>query len=295
MSSENIPAVPVALEIPSARQRRGNGEPRYWKSLDELAETPGFLDYLHREFPEQASMFEDPDGRREFLKVMGASLALAGLTGCTRQPTEKIVPYVRQPEGLIPGKPLFFATAVLHGGYAKGVLVESHMGRPTKIEGNPEHPQSLGATDVFGQAALLGLYDPDRAQTTKFQGEVRPWADFLQHLRGALDLEKGRATRGAGIRLLTGSITSPSIEAQLQAFLAEWPGARWVSYEPVSRDNVRAGALLAFGELVEPQYRLEPADVLVTLDADPVSEGPANVRLIRELASRRKVKEGASL
>ena len=295
MSSENIPAVPVALELPSARNRRANGQPRYWKSLEELAETPGFLDYLHREFPEQASVFEDPEGRREFLKVMGASLALAGLTGCTRQPTEKIVPYVRQPEGLVPGKPLYFATAVLRGGYARGVLVESHMGRPTKVEGNPEHPQSLGATDAFTQAEILGLYDPDRAQTTKFQGEVRTWADFLQHVRGALDLEKGRAPRGGGIRLLTGTLTSPSLEAQIQAFLAAWPGARWASHEAVSRDHVRAGSLLAFGEVIEPQYRLDQADVVVTLDADLVTEGPANVRHIRELASRRKVKDGATL
>ena len=107
---------------------------------------------------------------------------------------------------------------------------------------------------------------------------MRTWADFLQHLRGALDLEKGRASRGGGIRLLTGSLTSPSLEAQIQAFLAAWPGARWVSHEAVSRDHVRAGSLLAFGEVVEPQYRLDQADVVVTLDADLVTEGPANVR-----------------
>jgi molybdopterin-containing oxidoreductase family iron-sulfur binding subunit len=229
------------------------------------------------------------------LKIMGASLALAGVTGCTRQPLETIVPYVKEPEGLVPGKPLFFATAVRHDGYAQGVLVESHQGRPTKIEGNPEHPQSLGATDAFGQAQILGLYDPDRSQTTKFQDEVRPWAEFLQSLRGSLQLEKLRATRGAGIRLLTGGVTSPTLAAQIQSFLLEWPGAKWVSDEPVSRDNVRAGALLAFGEVVEPQYRLEAADVVVTLDADLTSEGPARVRLIRELASRRKVRDGASL
>jgi molybdopterin-containing oxidoreductase family iron-sulfur binding subunit len=222
MSTENMPAVPVALELPSARNRRGAGERRYWKSLDEIAETPAFLDYLHREFPEQASMFEDPEGRREFMKIMGASLALAGLTACTRQPDEKIVPYVKQPEDLVPGKPLFFATAVLHRGFANGVLVESHLGRPTKIEGNPEHPQSLGATDVFGQAQILSLYDPDRSQTTKFQDEVRPYAEFLQALRGAFDLEKQRPVHGAGIRLLTGSVTSPTLEAQIEAFLRRW-------------------------------------------------------------------------
>jgi MoCo/4Fe-4S cofactor protein with predicted Tat translocation signal len=291
MSADHVAAVPVTLQIPSARDRRAGGERRFWKSLEELQQAPGFLEYLHREFPEQASIFEDPEGRREFLRIMGASLALAGLTGCTRQPTEKIVPYVKQAEGLIPGKPLYFATAVLSSGYAKGVLVESHMGRPTKIEGNPEHPQSLGATDAIAQAQILGLYDPDRAQTTKFQDEVRPWAEFLQALRGAFDLEKLRAPRGAGIRLLTGTLTSPTLESQIQAFLGEWPGAKWVSHEAVSRENVRAGAQLAFGAVVEPQYRIGEAALVVTLDADLTSEGPANVRLIREMAAGRKPPE----
>src|SRR5712691_126330 len=147
------------LDLGSLRRRMDGTRGRaYWKSLEELAETPAFLDFLHREFPEQASEFTDPAGRRQFLTLMGASLALAGLTACTRQPEEKVVPYVKAPEDLVPGKPLFFATAVLDRGYAKGVLVESHMGRPTKIEGNPDHPASLGGTDALGQAAVLGLY-----------------------------------------------------------------------------------------------------------------------------------------
>src|SRR5712691_315803 len=128
---------------------------RYWRSLAELVATPGFSEFLHREFPRAASEWSDPDGRRDFLKIMGASLALAGLTGCTRQPEEKIVPYVKMPEDVVAGRPLFFATAVLEGGYAKGVLVESHLGRPTKIEGNHDHPASLGATDARGQASIL--------------------------------------------------------------------------------------------------------------------------------------------
>jgi MoCo/4Fe-4S cofactor protein with predicted Tat translocation signal len=292
MSSEHIPAVPVTLDLASLKRRVAGATGRkLWKSLDELAETPEFLAFLHREFPEQASVFEDADGRREFLKIMGASLALAGLTACTRQPEEKIVPYVRTPEGIVPGKPLFFATAVLQDGFAKGVLVESHMGRPTKIEGNPDHPLSLGATDVFGQAQILGLYDPDRSQTTKFQDEVRPWPAFLENVRATLDMEKSRGVKGAGIRLLTGTITSPTLAAQIQGFLGEWPGATWHSYEAVSRDMVRAGAEMAFGEPLEPQYRFAQADVIVSLDADFITEGPANLRAIRELSSRRKVKD----
>jgi MoCo/4Fe-4S cofactor protein with predicted Tat translocation signal len=293
MSADHVKPVPVALELPSARNRRGaNGERRLWRSLDELENEPAFLDYLHREFPEQAAVFEDPEGRREFMKVMGASLALAGLTGCTRQPKEVIVPYVRAPESLVPGKPLFFATAVVQSGYAQGVLVESHMGRPTKVEGNPEHPFSLGATDIFGQAEILGLYDPDRAQTTKFQGEVRPWAELLVALRGALDLETRRAVKGAGIRVLTGTVTSPTLAARIEAFLKEWPGAKWHRHEAVSRDNVREGSRLAFGQVLEPRYRFAAADVVLTLDADLVSDGPARLRTIREITSRRKVEAG---
>jgi len=137
------------MNLADIRSRLAGLEGRtYWRSLEELADTPEFRDYVGREFPAQASEFTDPAGRREFLKLMGASLALAGVSACTRIPDEKIVPYVRQPEDIVPGRPLFFATAMPHGGYAMPVLAENHMGRPTKIEGNPEHPASLGATDV---------------------------------------------------------------------------------------------------------------------------------------------------
>jgi molybdopterin-containing oxidoreductase family iron-sulfur binding subunit len=259
----------------------------YWKSLDELADAPAFLEYLHREFPERASMLEDPRGRREFLSLMGASLALAGLTGCTKQPAEKILPYVRQPEPLVPGRPLFFATAASHDGYARGILVESHEGRPTKVEGNPDHPASLGGSDVFGQAHVLGLYDPDRSKTVLYVGEDRTWGDFRAALREALDAQK--AKEGAGLRFLTGRVTSPTFAAQMADTLAAFPQAKWVSWEPAGRDNARGGAVLAFGEPVEPQYRFDRADVVLSLEADFVSSHPASLRLVREFASRRKV------
>src|SRR5215831_4239435 len=163
----------------------------YWRSLDDLAATPEFREMVEREFPRQAvgwSDDESPDeGRRNFLKLMGASLALGGLAACTRQPTEHIMPYVRQPEELIPGRPLFFASATTLNGVANGVLVESHEGRPTKMEGNPQHPATLGACDSFSQASVLQLYDPDRSQTATFEGEVRSWGDFFQVLRKGLE------------------------------------------------------------------------------------------------------------
>src|ERR1035441_870062 len=196
------------LDLATVRQRLQSTSGReYWRSLEQLAGTPEFEDLLHREFPRQAigwSEDENPgEGRRNFLKLMGASLALAGLTGCTRQPTEHIVPYVRQPEELIPGRPLFFATAATLGGVANGVLVESHEGRPTKIEGNPEHPGTLGACDIFSQASVLQLYDPDRAQAASLESEIRGWGNFSGAFRGALAAQKSK--NGAGIRILTRS------------------------------------------------------------------------------------------
>ncbi len=232
-------------------------------------------------------MLEDPKGRRDFIQLMGASLALAGLTACTKQPEEKILPYVRQPEQLVPGRPLFFATAASHDGYARGILVESHEGRPTKIEGNPDHPASLGGTDVFGQAHVLALYDPDRSKAVQYLGQQRTWDDFRQALREALAKQKPKG--GAGLRFLTGRSTSPSFAAQMKTVLAAFPQAKWVSWEPATRDNTRAGAILAFGEPLEPQYRFDRADVVLSLEADFVGGLPSSLRLVREFASRRKV------
>src|SRR5215468_10138287 len=158
----------------------------FWRTLEEQAGDPAFQERLYNEFPTLLPGVEaiaDPVARRTFLKLMGASIALAGVTACTRQPPEKIVPYVRQPVELIPGRPLFYATAMPLGGYATGLLVESHEGRPTKAEGNPDHPASLGACDPYSQAAILGLYDPDRSQALSFQGEIRSWGGFLSAMR----------------------------------------------------------------------------------------------------------------
>jgi MoCo/4Fe-4S cofactor protein with predicted Tat translocation signal len=279
------------IPFQDVRRRPGaNARQRYWRSLDELAETPAFLEFLHREFPEQASVFEDPKGRREFLTLMGASLALAGLTACTKQPPERILPYVRQPEGLTLGRPLFYATAAAHDGYARGILVESHEGRPTKIEGNPDHPISLGATDVFMQAHVLGLYDPDRSRSVRYLGEERTFDDFRTAIAGALAVQKSK--RGAGLRFLTGRTTSPTFVAQMNATLADFPEARWACYEPASRDNTRKGAILAFGQPLESRYLLERTDVILSLEADFIGADPAGLRLQREFATRRKTEGG---
>src|SRR5579884_1877489 len=168
-AEEVCPGKQDKLDLETARARIAETKgPEFWRSLEELAGSPEFKEMMHREFPKGASEWLDAVSRRGFLKLMGASLAMAGMTACTKQPLEPIVPYVRQPEEVVPGRPLFYASAFTLGGYATPILVESHLYRPTKVEGNDKHPASLGGTDVFAQASLLDLYDPDRSQTNTY-------------------------------------------------------------------------------------------------------------------------------
>src|SRR3984885_4315499 len=236
---------PLDLAAVRARLHSKSGK-QYWRTLDELADDPHFEELLHREFPRQASEWDDAVDRRDFLKLMAASLAFAGLAGCKSNEQANIVPYVKQPDGMVLGKPLFFATVMPFAGDAIGLLVESHEGRPTKIEGNPDHPGSLGATDVFAQAAVLGLYDPDRSQTLTNVGEIRPWAAFLGTIRAAIATEQ--PVKGAGLRILTEWVSPPTLAAQLPHLLTRLPAANWDHCQPASRENARAGATLAFGE-----------------------------------------------
>jgi MoCo/4Fe-4S cofactor protein with predicted Tat translocation signal len=262
----------------------------YWRSLDELAGNDDFIAYLKAEFPRQAEALEHVD-RRQFMKLMGASLALAGLSACTTQPPEKVVPYVKPPEELVPGEPVYFATAMPLLGTLTGLLVESHVGRPTKIEGNPQHPASLGATDAITQASILGLYDPDRAQVVRRVDEILSWEAFQTALNAALQAQAERG--GAGIRILTQTVSSPTLAAQLAAVQEKFPGARWHQYEPLARDNAVAGARLAFGTDVNTIYRFDQADVVVSLDADFLSSGGAHVRYARDFMAKRRLTGGA--
>ncbi len=260
--------------------------PEYWRSLEELAGSEEFQEMLHREFPKGASEWLDGLSRRGFLKTMGASLALAGLTGCTRMPITEIVPYVRQPENVVPGRPMFYATAFTLGGYASPILVESHLFRPTKIEGNPQRPASGGGTDIYAQASLLDLYDPDRAQNITYLGDIRSFNEFLEAVRGPINVQKSIA--GSGVRILTQTVSSPTLAAQIHDYLAANPQAKWHVYEPINRDNVYEGAELAFGEAVETRYDLSKADVIVSLDADFLYAGfPGSTRYTRDFAARR--------
>ena len=283
------------LDLAAVRARLEGAHGRdYWRSLDELAATPEFQDLMEREFPRQAvgwSEDEDPvKGRRNFLKLMGASLALAGLSACTRQPNEFIMPYVRQPEDLIPGRPLFYATATTLNGVASGVLAESHEGRPTKIEGNPEHPATLGACDSFSQASVLQLYDPDRMATVTNSGEVRSWGMFYGALREILAEQK--ANGGAGIRILTETVTSPTMADQLRRIRQLFPAMKWHQWEPAGPHSARAGAVMAFGQPVNTYYDLSNANVVVSIDSDFLASGPGSLRYARQFAARRRVRGG---
>jgi molybdopterin-containing oxidoreductase family iron-sulfur binding subunit len=267
------------MDSSAIRSRLAGVEGRlFWRSLGELADTPQFREYVHREFPEQASQWNDPKGRREFLKLMSASLALAGVGACVKQPPEQIVPYVRQPEDMVPGRPLFFATAVPFAGVAMPALVESHEGHPTKVEGNPQHPASPGGSSVFAQAAILDLYDPDRLQAVRYRSEVRGWGDFLSAIKAALGTQKAKG--GAGLRLLTETLTSPSVAEQMTLIQQAFPQAKWHRWDPAGRFGADVST--------DATYDFERADVIVALDADFLGCGPASIRYARDFAGRRR-------
>lgn len=257
----------------------------YWRSLEEFVDRPEFEEFVSREFPQHAEEWHDPVSRRSFLKVMGASLALAGISGCVIQPPEKAIPYVTQPEEYTPGKADFYATSMTLGGITQGLLVRSNDFRPTKIEGNPQHPGSMGATDIYSQAALLGMYDPDRSQQVLFRGTAQSWESFVKAFRP--ELEKARSTQGAGIRFLTETVTSPTVINQFKQISAELPGAKWYQYDPINGDNAAAGAKMALGSAVNTIYKFELAERVFAIDADFLNT--FNVRHDRDFSAQRRV------
>jgi molybdopterin-containing oxidoreductase family iron-sulfur binding subunit len=256
----------------------------YWRSLDELARTPEFEEAVRREFPNDEWDRLPPATRRQFLKVMGASLAFAGLTAC-RWPKEEIVPYAHRPEGRTPGVPEQFATAMELAGAALGMLVTSYDGRPIKAEGNPQHPDSLGALSGVAQAMVLGLYDPDRSrrliQRDGGQEYVKSWNDFASFVATRT------AAGGAGFAVLSESSSSPSLGRMRQRLLETLPGATWYEYEPISNDHEREGLRSAFGRPLRVHPRLDRARVVACFDADPLFEHPAALALTRQFAASR--------
>ena len=277
------------FDLPSIKKRlAGTSGEKFWRSLDELAETDEFKDFLQHEFPQNADQWLNPLGRRNFLKLMAASLALGGVAACSPTRTaEKIVPYVRQPEEIVPGNPAFYASAFVFNGVANGVVVESHTGRPTKVGGNPDHPGSLGRSNVFTQASILDLYDPDRSQSVTSGGRATFWDSFLNEF--LVESAAQELTGGAGLRIMTGTVTSPSMTAQLQAILEKFPDAKVVQYEPINEDNAFEGAQLAFGEAVNTIYRFDQARVVVSFESDFMAPGSGDVRYSHDFAQARRV------
>ncbi|MEI9981632.1 MAG: TAT-variant-translocated molybdopterin oxidoreductase [Edaphobacter sp.] len=268
---------------------------RFWKNLDELADTPAFHELMREEFPRQSGANEwvDSVSRRGFLKVMGASLTLAGLAGCTKQPDEAIFPYVKQPEDLVLGKPMYFATAYPFPTGAIPVLVKSDSFRPIKVDGNPEHPVSKGKSDGFTQATLLDLYDPDRSQHVLHRGQTSAWGDFQQEFIAAAKKLNG----GQGLYFLSETITSPTLAAQWKQVQAAYPNAKLIQWEPVNQDSSRAASKAAFGSYTDAQYKLEDADVILSLDADFLGGigHPGFLPLAAGYGERRRYEEGKTM
>ena len=264
----------------------GKSGQEYWRSLEELSETPGFREILEDEFPQQARPLRQAVDRRQFLMLAGASLGLAGLSGCRFLPQKKIVPYVEQPEDMVLGKPMYYASSIPLSGYATGVIVTSHDGRPTKIEGNSEHPASLGAADSFTQGTLLTMYDPDRSQNVQNVGNPASWSSFLEQVRQNL-VESG----GKGLSILTETITSPTLADQLGRLLKQFPDAKWHQYEPINRSSAHVGTKIAFGQAVNAVYHFDRAERILTLDADFLSATfPGNLRYARDFSDKRRLR-----
>jgi molybdopterin-containing oxidoreductase family iron-sulfur binding subunit len=271
-------------DLTQIRQTLANARgPAYWRSLEELANTPEFQQWMADEFPSRAGDIANPASRREVLRTMGAMIAMASLAGCVRQPTERILPYVRQPEDLVPGKPLMFATTMPFRGCGIGVLVESHEGRPTKVEGNPLHPASLGRTTVFQQASTLDLYDPDRSKAVMFRGRI---SSYGQLLNAVGDLRKNLGD-GTGLAVLADFSGSPTLLAQRDSLMSRYPKMRWTDYDPAGVENAAEGARIAFGVPVNTTYRFDLADVVVSLDADFLQTPPGSIAYARQFVSRR--------
>lgn len=277
---ETAPEAGEPMTLAQVRQElKGKKGKRFWRSLDELADTPEFRAAVEKEFPSAAPEWIDPVSRRGFLKLMGASMALAGLAGCTKQPEETIYPYVKAPEDLVLGNPMYFATAHPFPTGAVPLLVKSSEFRPIKVDGNPEHPYNRGGSDPLSQGSLLAMYDPDRSQHVLYRGESREWSEFVQAFR-----DKAAATKdGTGIYFLSTTITSPTMARQWKAVQAAYPKAKLVQYDPAI-----AGTWAEKG--INLQFDLSAADVIVSLDADFISGAayPGFHKLVKDYTGRRK-------
>ena len=286
------PLMRADLDLAALRARLAGGDgPAFWRSLDAVADTPEFRAYIAEEFPAAARLAAAPE-RRGFLKLMAASFALAGLSACDGFDGRRHeLPYVNQPERILPGASLSYASCAVFDGFANGVLVTTRNGRPLKIEGNPEHPWTRGGTDVLGQASILGLYDPFRSQAVQHLGRPSSWAAFRGAMAGFL--AAWQESGGRGLALLTGPITSPALAVEIARIRAAYPGLRWFSSAGVPRDTLYEGARQAYGRPLETLPRFERARAIVSLDGDFLDLGPGQVGLSRRWIEARRAAHAA--
>jgi molybdopterin-containing oxidoreductase family iron-sulfur binding subunit len=268
----------------SKQEGNSSGSARLWSGIEELSGDPSFETWVNAEFP--SAMELPPAARRQFLKLMGASFALAGLTACEKSPFVAALPYVDQPVDETPGVPRYYATAVTFEGYAQPVIATTYAGRPTKLDGNPDHPVTRGRSDVFMQAAILGLYDPDRAQAPTRHGEPVTWKDVAGHFN-AQRVNWSRS-QGDGLRLLMAPTTSPTLLRQIDALLAQFPKARVHSHEAIGRSARRRLTGAAYGRALDVHYALDKCEVVVSFDDDFLGPGPDQVRYARAWSSARR-------
>ncbi len=264
---------------------------KYWRSLDQLSGSPEFKQWVEQEFPENATDAVSAGSRRNLLKLMAASFGLAGLAAC-RRPVEHILPFSKGVEGLIPGKPLHYATVATVGGAATGLMVETHEGRPTKVEGNEKHPASLGATSAHMQALVLSLYDPDRSKGVKRDGQRSSWDEFTAWAKDEFSAEKQGG--GSGLRVLAEHSSSPSLQSLRGELSRKFPKSQWVEFDSVNFDNPRLGAALAFGQPLEAHYEYDKADVVLALDADFLGLDSQTVLPIKKFSAKRRVSDPKS-
>ncbi|MFQ5500227.1 MAG: TAT-variant-translocated molybdopterin oxidoreductase, partial [Candidatus Zixiibacteriota bacterium] len=274
----------------STQQKSSKGKSlparEHWRSMEQLADTPEFRRFVENEFPYGIEQMDNSWSRRNFMTLMGASLALAGLSGC-RRPVEKIVPYVKAPEETLPGIGKHYATAMPFGSDAYGLVVETHEGRPTKVEGNNQHPSTLGRSTALIQASILNLYDPDRSQSTLNNGETKEYSDFVA---GWVQQYSGlKESRGEGLAILSPTLNSPTIARQKSEFLKAFPKATWTAYDSISDENIVKAIKVTTGRAALPVYHLEAADVIVAIDADPLSLDSQSITSAAGFAAGRRV------
>ena len=254
----------------------------YWKSLNQLAQNQEYQEFVDREFPENATELKDGVSRKSFLRIMGASIALAGFAAC-RRPVQKILPYSKQPEDIVPGVPLFYASAMPFMGSLTGLVIENHEGRPTKVEGNELHPGSMGKTNAYHQASMLEMYDPDRSHYPKRNGSKSSVNDFVAFAKEYFDSSKK-------VAFVSEANSSPTLSSLKSAALKKFENAKWVTYEPFGEENMLEGNKLAFGSRLRTHINYSEADIVVSIDDDFLSAThPNNVEYAYNVTAKRKV------